>query len=178
VPTIADLINGYRDQTGASYDELSRRTGNAIKRTRFHQLATQPQKEFPEPRTLQVLADLLEVPLSTVVLAFAASLGLPVTTTQSRLALLLPPRTDDLLTDRDHDAIISMTRSLIEAHRVREVTGYGDGSRPLFFQPRPEGDQPARELRPPEPDLSRVAARRGESEGRQRRNHMDEIDPA
>jgi hypothetical protein len=179
VPTIAELLTAYRDRTGASYEEMARKVGDEINRSRMHQLVTAPPKEFPKrARTIELLAQLLEVPVTTVVLAFAAGLGIPVSTEQSRLALLLPARTDDLLTDEDRDAIIAMTRSLMAAHRVREVSSYGDGSRPLFFQQRPEGDQTARELRPPEPDLTRVAARRGESEGRQRRNHMDDIDPA
>lgn len=120
VPTIASLLNNYRDRTGASYKDMSRRSGDVLTVARLQQLATAPPKEFPKhTRTMEALASLLEVPLATIVLAFAAGLGMPVRDSGPLLALSLPPGTDNL-TDRDRDAILAVTRQLIAA-RSRQV---------------------------------------------------------
>lgn len=162
VPTIAQLLTAYRDRTGASYEEMARKVGDEINRSTMHKLATEPPKQFPKlPRTVERLADLLEVPVTTIVLAFAAGLGLDVKTSQSRLALLLPPSTD-LLTEKERDAILGMVRSMMEARmQVRWVTSYGD--RGIGFQPLTEEQQA---------DFG-LAARRGPSEGRRLREQQD-----
>lgn len=117
VPDIAALLIAYRDRTGQSYDDMERRTGDVIKSARLHNMVREPQRNFPEPRTLEALASLLQLPVATVVLAFARTLGLPVTDRSTRLAQSLPPGTDEL-TDEDRDAILAVTRQLIQARRA------------------------------------------------------------
>jgi hypothetical protein len=118
VPTIAELLVQYRDRTGASYDEMSRSVNGEITTAWFHRLTTQPPKSFPrDADTVQALADLLQVPVTTIVLAFAASLGLPVTQSSSMLLMTLPPGTDNLQ-PADVDAIRAVVRQLVEARRV------------------------------------------------------------
>jgi len=76
VPTIAELLLAYRDRTGTSYAEMSRKVGDEITAARMHQLATRPPGQFPKtPRVVELLARLLEVPVTTIVLGFAAGLG-------------------------------------------------------------------------------------------------------
>lgn len=150
VPTIAELLTAYRDRTGASYEEMARKVGDEINRSTMHKLATEPPKQFPKlARTVELLAQLLEVNVTTVVLAFAAGLGIPVSTSIPRLAQLLPPRADEVLSDRDRDAIIAMIRSLMEAR-----------------------NQSVHELVSADRHLS-LAARHGESAGRRARAEQD-----
>lgn len=140
------------DARGASYPDLARRTGNAISHQALHKLVTEPRKAFPDPKTLQVLSELLDLPVATIVLACARSLGLAVRQAGTELDVVLPPGTETL-TGEDREAIRVVTRALIDARR--------------------SSASPVRELRPPVPDLTRVAARRGESEGRRRRREQD-----
>lgn len=115
VPTIASLLSAYKDSTGASYEEMYRRSGRVLSVARLQQLATAPPREFPKKtRTVEALATLLKVPQSTIVLAFAQSLGIAVTTGMSTLAVHLPPGTE-ALTDRDRDAILAVIRQLVDA---------------------------------------------------------------
>jgi hypothetical protein len=137
VPTISELLAQYRDRTGASYDEMSRSVNGEITTAWFHKLTTQPPKSFPrDADTVQALADLLQVPVATIVLAFASSLGLPVTQSSSMLLLTLPPGTDNLQ-PADVAAIRAIVRQLVEARRAVSL---------------------------PEPDLSRVEGLRIEEE--------------
>lgn len=159
VPTIADLLLEYRRLTGASYDDMSRSTNGAITHGRLHQLATEPPSSFPRnAATVQALADLLQVPVATIVLAFASSLGLPVAASGSMLSITLPPGTDNL-DPGDVEAIRAVVRQLVQA-RTQEKSGNPTG-RVVDL---------VREV----PDLSRVAARHGESEGRRRHEEQDE----
>lgn len=138
VPTIAELLTSYRDRTGSpSYDVMARKVRNEIASSRLHQLHTQAPRNFPDPRTIEVLAELLEVSVTTIVLSCAASLGIRVRDSLPLLALSLPPGTDNL-TDEDRDSILAVTRQLVSARR-----------------PVPPG-----EGEPPEPDLSKVQGMR------------------
>jgi hypothetical protein len=158
VPTIAELLLNYRDRTGASYGDMSKQVNGALSTQRIQQLTTAPPKEFPKrQRTIELFAELLQLPISTIVLAYAAGLGLPVKQAGSLLAISLPPGTDNL-TDRDQAAILSVTRQLIEARREADQAG----------------GQVVNLARPPAPDFSRIAARRGSSEGRRLRDEQDE----
>lgn len=160
VPTIAELLLAYRDRTGDSYADMSRKVRNEIHISRLQQLATAPPREFPkQPRTVELLAELLEVPITTIVLGFAAGLGIPVSHTGSMLERTLPPGTDSL-TAEDREAIRAVTRALVDA---RTAAAHG-------------GAEVVDLLRPPAPDLSSpaLAARWGESEGRRRRQAQDD----
>jgi hypothetical protein len=166
VPTIADLLLEYRRLTGASYEDMSKVVNREITTARLHQLATEPPKSFPrEAHTVQRLADLLQVPVATIVLAFAASLGLPVSQTGSLLSITLPPGTDSLEAD-DVAAIRAVVGQLVQARRGVVETPAGVG--------KTERTGRLVELtQPPAPDLNRVAARHGTSEGRRLRNEQD-----
>lgn len=172
VPTIAELLLEYRRVTGASYEDMHRSVNREITTARFHQLATEPPASFPRnARTVQALADLLQVPVATIVLAFAASLGLPVSQQGSHLSITLPPGTDNLDAD-DVEAIRAVVRQLVEARNAVVHTGTGSGKTEALT------GQLIDLARPPAPDLSRVAARRGTSEGRRLRESQDaETDP-
>lgn len=124
VPTIAELLTHYRDLTGASYDDMSDLVGGAITGARFHQLTTEPPNAFPRPATLQHLANLLHLPVTTVILSFATSLGLSVDTSPSALAMTLPPGTDNL-TDTDRQAVLAVIRALVDARRPTRPHGEG-----------------------------------------------------
>lgn len=107
-------------------------------------MVTQPRKAFPDPQTIVVLSDLLDLPVATILAGFAASLGLPVRQPGSALDVVMPPGTEEL-TVEDREAIRVITRALINARRAVDDPPMGD----LVDL-----------ARPPQPDLSRVAARR------------------
>lgn len=151
MPTIAELLTSYRDRTGASYGDMARKVRDEIHISRLQQLATAPPKEFPKrARTVELLAELLEVPVATIVLGFAAGLGIPVRQDGSMLERTLPPGTDKL-TDEDRAAIRAVTKALVQARS------------------EPAGD--AVEQLPA--DDYGLAARRGTSEGRRLREQQD-----
>lgn len=154
MPTIGELIQARMDSTGASYGDLSRKANHALGVQHLQKLVTQPIKEFPKPRTVELLADLLELPATTIVLSFAAALGLPVSQAGPALANALPPGTD-VLTGEDRDAVRVLLRQLVDARQRA-------------------GGKLVDLARPPQPDLSRVAARHGESVGRRLRQEQDE----
>lgn len=120
VPSIADLLGQHRDRTSDSYRDMSRRVRDEISSGRLHQLHTEVPKAFPEARTVVLLAELLQVPVTTVVLAVAASMGIPVQESESLLAISLPPGTDRL-TDQDRDAVIAVTRALVSARQSAPI---------------------------------------------------------
>jgi hypothetical protein len=115
VPTISELLAQYRDRTGASYDEMSRSVDGAITSAWFHKLTTSPPKSFPrDAATVQQLADLLQVSITTILEAFALSLGLPVPQSRSLLLVTMPPGTDKLEPD-DVAALRAVIRQLVAA---------------------------------------------------------------
>lgn len=147
VPTIAELLTEYRRRTGASYEDMSRRVDGAITTAWFHKLTTQPPRSFPrDAATVQHLADLLQVPIPTILLGFAAALGLPVEQPGSLLSITLPPGSD-ILDPGDVEAVRAVVRQLVDARKQ-------DVPKPINLARR----QP--------PDLTRVAARWRRSEGR------------
>lgn len=164
VPTIAELITAYRDRTGTpSYEVMARKVRDELQPNRLHQLHTKPPKTFASPRTMELLAELLEVPVATIVLSYAASLGVPVRDAAPELARRLPPGID-ALTQHDEDAVLGVVRALVDARRKAEPPDAGDA--------KPTADV-VNLARPPMPDLTRVAARRGESEGRRMASDQD-----
>lgn len=155
VPTIAALITAYRDATGDSYRDMARRTGDEISQATLQKLGTQPPRGFPKlPRTLELLAAVLDVPVMTVVQGFAAGLGLTVRPQTD--VMWLPPGTDRL-TAGDRDAIRSVTRALIDA-RTATPAASGDSN---VVQLRPDLDSPA------------LVARSSDNEGARKREGQD-----
>lgn len=112
VPTLADLIQARRAERGWSYRILADRADHVFSAQRWQQLGTGVRiKEFPEPATIQAMADALEVDVASVVLAAAASIGLPVERRQSELAAMLPSNADDL-TEEQRDAVLAVIRAM------------------------------------------------------------------
>lgn len=121
VPTLADLIKARRAERGWSYRQLAARADDVVSAQRWQQLGTDVRiKEFPEPATIQAISEALEVELSTVVLAAAGSIGLPVHRRQSDLAMMLP-HDAALLTDHQRDAVLEVVRSMIAPDDAGEV---------------------------------------------------------
>jgi hypothetical protein len=78
------------------------------------------QKKFPDPSSLLVIAHVLEVDITTVVLAAARSVGLDARPQSSDLAHLLPPGADQL-TERMRDAILTLVRAAVVDMRGQNV---------------------------------------------------------
>jgi hypothetical protein len=100
-------------ERGWSYSDLERASDRALTRGRWQQLGSGvPQRKFPEPGSLTVIAQVLEVDLTTVVLAAARSLGLGVGRRGTELAQLLPVHTDRI-SEPMRDAIVALIRSAV-----------------------------------------------------------------
>ena len=113
VPTLAELITEQKAFRGYSYRTLEARADSVITAQRWQQLGTGVRiKEFPEPATLQAMANALGVDVTAVVMAAARSIGLPVRrVAESDLAAMLP-QSASLLTTDQRDAILAVVRSI------------------------------------------------------------------
>jgi hypothetical protein len=101
------------DDRGWSYSDLERRSDRALSRGRWQQLGSGlQQKKFPDPASLVVIAQVLEVDVTTVVLAAAGGLGLDTRIQGSEFARLLPAGTERL-SDPMRDAILAMIRAAV-----------------------------------------------------------------
>lgn len=119
---IRELIESAR--RGRSYDALAKAHPESPGRQFWHQIATQDQQTFPKPATIRGIAGALQVPQSTVVLAWAESLGVPMRA-DSRLAMMLPPEVDRL-TDADIATILSVIRQLLPVAPVIPLSAVPD----------------------------------------------------
>ena len=100
-----------------SYSDLERASDRALTRGRWQQLGSgAPQRKFPDPATLTVLSQVLEVDITTVVLAAARSVGLNVRSRGTDLAHLIPALTEPL-SERIRDAILSLVRAAVAETR-------------------------------------------------------------
>jgi hypothetical protein len=112
VPTLADLISARKSDRGWSYQQLAGRANDVVSRQRWQQLGTGVRiKEFPEPTTIQAIADALEVDVTLVVLSVARSIGFEVRTQDSSLAAMLPPGADEL-NEEQRDAVLAVVRAM------------------------------------------------------------------
>jgi hypothetical protein len=108
-----DLIQGRMRERGWSYSDLERVSGRALTRGRWQQLGSGATlRKFPDPGSLTVIAEVLEVDITTVVLAAAQTLGLDVRRQGADFANLLPDRTERL-SDRMRDAILTLVRAAV-----------------------------------------------------------------
>lgn len=108
-----DLIQARMRERGWSYSDLERTAGRALTRGRWQQLGSgAPLRKFPDPGSLTVISQVLEVDITTVVLAAAQSLGLDVRQQGADLSSLLPDRTERL-SDRMRDAILALVRAAV-----------------------------------------------------------------
>lgn len=122
--TLQELIRARMDERGWSYSDLARRAGPTVGLTkgRWQQLGTgRRMTEFPEPATLQHIADVLEVDVTTVLLATGRTLGLPVRVRGSNFGNLLPAGVDQL-TERIRDGLLTIIRATV-AERLTSEPG-------------------------------------------------------
>lgn len=111
--TLHQLIRSRMDARGWSYSDLERRSDSALSRGRWQQLGSGvQQKRFPDPASLSVIAQVLDVDITTVVLAAAQAVGLAVTPAGGDLAHLLPPGAERL-SERMRDAILMVIRAAV-----------------------------------------------------------------
>ncbi|GAA4558250.1 hypothetical protein [Pseudonocardia xishanensis] len=119
-PTLQQLLRARMDERGWSYTDLERRSDRALSRGRWQQLgAGAPPRKFPDPSSLVVIAQVLEVDITTVVLAAARSVGLDARTRDSELSRLLPSGTERL-SDRTRDALLATIRAAVADAVERE----------------------------------------------------------
>lgn len=105
------------DERGWTYGYLEReshkRARDGLSRSRWQQLGTGfRMTEFPEPATLQLIADVIEADITTVLLAAAQSVGLDARRRGPLLGHLLPAGTD-VLSHRMRDAILTIIRAAV-----------------------------------------------------------------
>jgi hypothetical protein len=133
-PTLHQLIRSHMEAQGWSYSDLERRSDRALSRGRWQQLGSGvPQKKFPDPTSLIVIAQVLEVDITTVVLAAAQAVGLDARPRDSGLARLLPPGTDQL-SERMQDAILTLIRAAVAEARVDQDVPRPDGASGMLLE--------------------------------------------
>lgn len=111
--TLQQLIRTRMDERGWSYADLAHRAGDELTRSRWQQLGTGVRmRAFPEPHTIALIAHVLEVDVTTVVLACAEALGLDAHLRGPDLAQLLPAGTERL-PERMRDAILAVIRAAV-----------------------------------------------------------------
>jgi len=80
--SLHDLVRAAMHDHDWSYSDLERACDRALTRGRWQQLgAGLAQRKFPDPDSLTVIARVLDVDITTVVLAAARSVGLDVRAT-------------------------------------------------------------------------------------------------
>jgi hypothetical protein len=104
-----------------SYATLADDCGGYPSDKRLQQLATQQQKNFVDPKTIQALARGLRVTEVTVVLAAAEDLGLDVSRATPRVLDYLPAAVNDLDEDQLF-AIGNLIRSFIPPEQQDDPT--------------------------------------------------------
>ncbi|MCD2121207.1 hypothetical protein [Rhodococcus rhodochrous] len=115
-PNLAALI---ADRKGTrSYEKISQDCGGLPTAKRVHQLATQPQKNFPDPDTIRGLARGLGVPVTEVVMAAARTVNLPVYTGNDPSALSIGGA--GALDDSAKEALTTVAREFIRLTFQRE----------------------------------------------------------
>jgi transcriptional regulator with XRE-family HTH domain len=121
-----ELIRMRMRQRGWSYSDLERVSGKALTRGRWQQLGSGVhQRKFPDPASLTIIAQVLDVDITTVVLAAARTLGLRVESRRTGLSDLMPEQTE-LLSESMRDAILALVRAA-----VADASGDdGAGTRP------------------------------------------------
>lgn len=141
-PTLSHLIRARMVERGWSYADLEQRSAQALSRGRWQQLGSgAEQRKFPDPASLTVIASVLEVDITTAVLAAARTLGLDTNTRGSDLANLLPAGTERLSAPI-RDAILTLIRAAVSDVPAEDGTpGAADGNPALEW---PKSNAPSR----------------------------------
>jgi lambda repressor-like predicted transcriptional regulator len=126
-PTLRRLIRSRMDERGWSYADLERESGGALSRGRWQQLGSaDAQHKFPHPESLRVIAQVLEVDVTSVVLAAARAVGLPVPAQTGDFADRLPAGTERLSLPM-RDAILGVVRAAVAATAAGPAARETDG---------------------------------------------------
>jgi hypothetical protein len=126
-PTLRELIRSCMTGRGWSYADLERESGRALSRGRWQQLGSaDAQQKFPNPESLTIIADVLQIDVSSVVLAAARAVGLPVPGSGSTFADLLPAGTDRL-SGPMRDALLALIRAAVAETTAETVPHEGGG---------------------------------------------------
>lgn len=147
------LIRARMRERGWSYSDLERASGRALTRGRWQQLGSGlPQRKFPDPGSLTVIAQVLEIDITSVVLAAARTLGLDVRRPGTGLSQLLPAEAAHL-SARMRDAVLSLIRAAVsdarpDAEPDRREPQPADGLDGLRLE-WPKSDAPSRQAERP-----------------------------
>lgn len=97
-----------------SYEDLATRSGGVVTRQTWHALANPRRRKanLPDPPTIEAVARAFGIPVRTVVLAAATSVGLDVGSAEVRFADRLPPSVDEL-GDVEREALLTLVRALV-----------------------------------------------------------------
>lgn len=136
VPTIRELVRAALD-AGKTVRQLEIDSGGLVRFQTFQELSSHPPKQFPKrAATILGVAAALNLSESTVVLAYAAGLGIPVHA-GSTFALRLPPGVDNIELPLQ-DAILQLMRSALSVGAGRGgVTDERQHPVPDVFYRRP-----------------------------------------
>jgi hypothetical protein len=119
VPSIKELITAALD-AGKTVRQLEADSGDRVRFQTFQELSKHPPKQFPKyAETITGMAAALNVSESTVVLAYATGLGIPVSAGPT-FALRLPPGVDTIEPSMQ-DAIIQVARAALQSGRPRRL---------------------------------------------------------
>lgn len=112
VPSISDLIQEALD-AGRSTRQLATDSGHLVKHQTFQDLSKSAPNNFPkEIKTIRGMSLALNVPESTVVLAYAHSLGVDVSI-ESGLAARLPKGADSIGIEMQN-AVVAVVRAAVK----------------------------------------------------------------
>ena len=133
-PTLAQLIRARMVERGWSYTDLENESAHTLSRGRWQQLGSgAPQKKFPDPASLQVIASVLQVDVTAVVLAAARTVGLDAHAQGSDLANLLPAGTERL-SEPMRDAILGLIRAAVSDVAAEGIARGADGTADLTME--------------------------------------------
>lgn len=128
-PDLSGLIRAHQERTRESYRAMARRSGDLLHHQSLQGWAAGPPKAFPKKReTFEQLAQVLDTDVTTVVLAFARSLGLDVRSSGPGAARVLPPDAERL-TGRQRAVLLSVVDAMV--HPDAEGGGSATAREPL-----------------------------------------------
>lgn len=118
--TLSELIATCKG--GRTYEQLSTDCGGAPTPGRIQQLATRPQRSFPDPETIEALARGLHVRPMAVLDACAVSLGIAGNPGTHPLTELLPDAASDLRPEQVA-AVLAVVQAFVGSNRSAVPAG-------------------------------------------------------
>lgn len=130
VPTLQQLVQARVDERGWSDGQLAARSGFKLSRNRWQQMRTGVRMTaFPKPPSILLIAEVLECDVTTVLLAIAQTLRMPVRRRGPDLAYLLPAGVDRLPAPMT-SAILGVIRAAVALTLAGEETDEGGADKP------------------------------------------------